>query len=107
MHRNKTEWIFLFLKVVMVQLVAKPFTPSSPSSPLPASCFSPGNKWLHQSQLHPSLPLPTLPGRGTGLEGTQISPGALGDLGLYSQGSAGVAVMCLPSEVISKATWRF
>lgn len=29
MHRNKTEWFFLFLKVVMVQLVAKPFTPSS------------------------------------------------------------------------------
>ena len=31
MHRNKTEWFFLFLKVVMVQLVAKPFTPSSPA----------------------------------------------------------------------------
>ena len=67
-HRNKTEWFFLFLKVVMVQLVAKPLLPppwlSSPPSPLPPSCFSPGKKWLHQSQLHHFLPLPTLRKRG-------------------------------------------
>lgn len=29
MRRNKTEWFSLFLKVVMVQLVAKPLPPSS------------------------------------------------------------------------------
>lgn len=78
----------------MVQLVAKPFTPSSltllPSFLSASLLFLSWEEVAASVNSINSLPLPTRPGRGTELESTQISPGALGDLGLYSQGSAGV-----------------
>lgn len=65
MHRNKTEWFFLFLKVVMVQLVAKPFIPSSltllPSFPSSSLLFLSWEE-VAASESTPSFsPTPDLP----------------------------------------------
>lgn len=71
-HRNKTEWFFLFLKVVMVQLVAKPLPPpllASPPFPLPPSHFSPGKKWLHRRSNPSSFPTPDSQAEGQSCKG--------------------------------------
>lgn len=112
--RRKTEWFFLFLKVVMVQLVAKPL-PSLPSlaSPSFPSTSLPFLSWEEvaalESQSHHSHPC--LPGRGPefGGRGTQCLQVPL-DLGQLVRD---LLALGIPNEQITvlkkggEAIWRF
>lgn len=89
--RNKTEWFFLFVKVVMVQLVAKPLLPPPWLSFPSASLLFLSWEEVAASESTPSFsPTPSSQEEGQNCGGcTQISPGAPGPR-VVSQGSAGV-----------------
>lgn len=78
--RRKPEWFFLFLKVVMVQLVAKPLPPlpllASPSFPLPPSLLGISGFIREPIPLFPPLP-PRKRSRIWG-QGHAMSPGTPG-----------------------------